>query len=72
MYIDICIYICIYIYSHICRIHRPAAGADGSATMGPPWSLYVLPPGIYLFVFVARVSVYHTTGLFCVFVGPFE
>jgi len=52
-------------------ICRPAAGANGSAATGPPWSLYVLPSGIYLFVFVARVSVYHARGLFCVFVGLF-
>ena len=71
MYIYICIHICIYTYSHTRRIHRRAAGAKGSAATGPPWSLSVLPSGIYLFVFVARVSVYHTGGLFCVFVGLF-
>ena len=71
MCIYICIYICICIYTYTYIIHRPAAGAEGSAATGPPWSLYVLPSGIYLFVFMARVSVYHTRGLFCVFVGLF-
>ena len=62
------IYIYVYIYTHLSTyiyiIYRPAARAKGSAATGLPWSLYVLPSGIYLFVFVARVSVYHTRGLF--------
>ena len=66
-----CIYTCVHIYIGIYTIRRPAAGANGSAATGPPWSLYVLSSGIYLFVFVARMSVYHTRGLFRVFVGLF-
>ena len=45
-------------------MHKPSAGEKGSAATGPPWLLYVIPSGICLFVFVARVSVYHTRGLF--------
>ena len=60
-YIYIFIYICIHL--HIYRIHRPAARAKGSAATGLPWSLYVVPSSIHLFVFVARVSEYHFMGL---------
>ena len=60
-----------HIYTYIYIIYRPAARAKGSAATGLPWSLYVLPSSIHLFVFVARVSVYHTRGLFGVFVGLF-
>ena len=50
------IYTCVYIYIGIYIIHRPEVGAKGSAATGPPWSPYVLPSGIYLFVFVVRGS----------------
>jgi len=64
-------YMCMHIYTYIYRIHRLAAAAKGSAATGPSWSLYVLPSGIYEFVFVARVSVCHTRGLFLAVVGLF-
>ena len=50
----------IYIYTTVC-----AAGAEGIAATGPPWLLYVLSSGMFPFVFVACVSVYHTRGLSC-------
>ena len=61
-----CIYICIhvFVYIHEYRIFRPAAGAKRIAATGPRWSLYFLPSGIYFFVFVACVSVYHTRRAF--------